>query len=606
DQMARESVMYPEIELPLWVRLGETLPNDWITDRMLKTDLVYTSAQRSTEWFSVPSTTWVETKKHDPFVILGTMITKTSLSDEDRISILRSISDSRHRSHERLWSGDNLVTSNIVTDIDIYRDHHLAYTEKYLDIKNMSTRNRWWGNTEEALYTFRMPEGSVVTSLSLWVNGKEEKAILTSKGKATEAYETIVGKERRDPSVVHWQEGNTVVVRVFPCTPSEQRKVKIGFTSPLRETDGSLRYQNITFEGPSANEAKETVRVRIVGDRTLQLEGFRQDTNGDWISENDYDPDFEISVPATALKVNNRFSFLGNSYHVEKYVPTYEDVTIENIFLDINSSWTNSEVDACRDLVGQRSIYVYHNNNFVPITSENWDIVEQLRSRNYSLFPIHRLKQAPESLVITKGSAISPHLADLKETAFANSMNRFFAKGRKIRVFNFGEESSNFISSLRELRALSFATGDEKELARIVSGKFPINQESENQVVLHDAALKIVQVPQADQSEPSGGPDHLYRLFAYNNIMRQAGPFYFGKADPKGLVEDAARAYVVSPFSSLIVLETQQDYDRFGIKDIDNSLKNASKQSSGAVPEPHEWALIMLCVLVALYVKFRR
>jgi hypothetical protein len=54
---------------------------------------------------------------------------------------------------------------------------------------------------------------------------------------------------------------------------------------------------------------------------------------------------------------------------------------------------------------------------------------------------------------------------------------------------------------------------------------------------------------------------------------------------------------VVSPVSSLIVLETKEDYERFGIKDKDNSLYNATKNSSGAVPEPHEWALIIVFVL---------
>jgi XrtN system VIT domain protein len=84
-----------------------------------------------------------------------------------------------------------------------------------------------------------MPEGAVVTSLSLWINGNEEKAILTTKEKADSAYKTIVGAERRDPSVVHWQEGNSVSVRVFPVLPGESRKFKIGITAPLERVKGN-------------------------------------------------------------------------------------------------------------------------------------------------------------------------------------------------------------------------------------------------------------------------------------------------------------------------------------------------------------------------------
>jgi hypothetical protein len=53
------------------------------------------------------------------------------------------------------------------------------------------------------------------------------------------------------------------------------------------------------------------------------------------------------------------------------------------------------------------------------------------------------------------------------------------------------------------------------------------------------------------------------------------------------------------------VLETQKDYDRFNIENSKNSLQNASLQSKGAVPEPHEWALIIIAVLVILTIKFK-
>ena len=40
---------------------------------------------------------------------------------------------------------------------------------------------------------------------------------------------------------------------------------------------------------------------------------------------------------------------------------------------------------------------------------------------------------------------------------------------------------------------------------------------------------------------------------------------------------------------------------RFGIEKNYNSVMNASMKSSGAVPEPHEWMLIALVFLVAIY-----
>lgn len=69
------------------------------------------------------------------------------------------------------------------------------------------------------------------------------------------------------------------------------------------------------------------------------------------------------------------------------------------------------------------------------------------------------------------------------------------------------------------------------------------------------------------------------------------------------LVDEAKKAYVVTPVSSLVVLEAKKDYERFDIKDNGPGLKNASANSKGAVPEPHEWALIIIAIGVLLYVK---
>jgi XrtN system VIT domain protein len=67
----------------------------------------------------------------------------------------------------------------------------------------------------------------------------------------------------------------------------------------------------------------------------------------------------------------------------------------------------------------------------------------------------------------------------------------------------------------------------------------------------------------------------------------------------------AEKANIVTPVSSLIVLETQQDYERFGIEESKNSLKNASMKASGAVPEPHEWLMILLTAATVIYLLRR-
>jgi XrtN system VIT domain protein len=101
---------------------------------------------------------------------------------------------------------------------------------------------------------------------------------------------------------------------------------------------------------------------------------------------------------------------------------------------------------------------------------------------------------------------------------------------------------------------------------------------------------------------PKNGSEHLLRLFAYNDLMRLIGPYVMNKSyEPEKLVERAEEAYIVTPVSSLLVLETEADYQRFDIQKSQNSLENASINGSGAVPEPHEWLLICLLFLSILW-----
>ncbi len=611
ETIANQSVMYGQPELPIWVTLGQNINNDWISERILKSDLVYTTAKDSfREWDFIPQTvSWDEVRKHDPLVYVSSLFSKCTLSDEDRVKILKAILKGRHQANERLWSGDNLTTSYIVSDVDIYTDLHIAYTEQYLNVRNNSAKGNWRGNTEEGIYTFYLPEGSVVTSLSLWINGNEEKGILTSKQKATNAYNTIVGVEQRDPSVIHWQEGNTVTVRVFPCTTAEERKFKIGITSPLQEENGEMVYKNIVFDGPGADAARETRRIRFIGSVKIESPGsnFKVDKNGDYVAEQTYNPDFELAFNSEPM-TSNHFTFDGFTYSLAPYTPQHESVTLNEIFLDINSSWAKNELNDLETLLGNHTVLVYSEEKPVRLDESNWhDITNEMMKQNFSLFPFHRIKDPLHSLVVTKGNVLSPHLSDFTDSKFAENVNHFFSKGNKIKVFNLQGGSSTYINSFKELRGLEFANGTTSELLKMISERsFPKSDESEEKIIINDSKL-IISKTKCDTVPPvNNAPDHLARLFAYNNIMRKAGAHYFSHDFiNKDLVEEASKAYVVSPVSSLIVLETKEDYERFDIQDTENSLHNAAKQSSGAVPEPHEWALIILFVLFILYLKFR-
>lgn len=594
-------------DLPAWMQVAQHVEHDTYTEKILKADLVYTIPVWSENMFwNMPSASLGEQQKlHDPLVILASVFSgKTYLSTEDKINILKTQFDARHHTEERLWTGKDLTTQNVVSTIRIWPEYHIAYTEKVITVFNHSV-SRWFNDGQEGIYTFHLPEGAVVTSLSLWVHGREEKGILTTKEKADSAYTGIVGQERRDPSVVHWQEGNRVTVRVFPVMSNDSRVFKVGITSPLRKEAENLVYDNIWFEGPDPSGAQESVKLSFSGRAATPLQQAVLQQNGDqsYSHTGRYKPHWSISIKDEGLSPN-AFSFNGASYHLKQYNPLREDVDLQKFYLDINEAWTEEEWQSTWQMLKNKAVWVYYY-DMVQLTEENHDwYFKELRKQKFSLFPVHEISDAQHSLLISKSSGQSPDLSDLAGSNFLARLKTFAAQKQKLKFFNLGHELSPYLSSLKDYRLFQYESGHTKKLQQLITrSQFVRDEEHDNEVVVHNAQIAIVR---EQGTWSSTAPDHLLRMFAFNHILRQYGEQGFaGNGDNESIIAEAKEAYVVSPVSSLIVLETKQDYERYGIEESKNSLKNASLKSKGAVPEPHEWVLIILGAIIGIYLFFK-
>lgn len=601
NYILNESII-TESTLPIWVKLSQRIPKNMFMEKMLKTDLVYSTPDKDGFWgWRMPQRSFDEVKKHDPLVMTATLFAgKPDIKEDEKIKILESMYDSRHQAQERLWAGDQLETTNIISNIKIFPEYHIAYTEKILSIHN-NTESKWWNNEQEAIYTFHLPEGGVVTSLSLWIGGKEEKGIMTTKTKADSAYKTIVGVEQRDPSVVHWQEGNTVSVRVFPCTRQENRRFKIGVTAPLRKNGNQLVYENIYFDGPTGKNATESVQVQFTQKpENIDLPfTLLESGNNTFKSDKQYEPYWELKFNSPNLS-NKGFSFDGCNYTIENYKKKYENFKPQVFYLDLNSSWSKEELLKLWANIKNQEVYVYQE-ELIKVNTENIDgLYDQLSQLNFSLFPIQKVKNPEKAIIITKGTSVSANLKDLAGSDFSNDLTHYLKDHKQIRLFNLGNNLTPYLKTLKELRVFLYSKGSIEELTELLKqGKYIQQQENDSTIVIDNAEIVI---KESNLATNQNGPDHLLRLFAYNHIMKKVSDNYFNdNFINDSTIAEAQKAYVVSPVSSLIVLETQKDYERFNIEDSKNSLKNASMKSSGAVPEPGEWLLIILTALVILY-----
>lgn len=593
--------------LPDWVFAAQTMPRDAITQKILKSGLVYSIPDKAADNFlwRMPDAGGLEEKyKHDPLVMIASFFNNETIIDENsRLQILLAGKDISREEKKRLWPGDYLQTDFVNTEMKVWPRCNMAYTEKTITVRS---DNAWTGSREEAIYTFYMPEGSVVTSLSLWVNGQEQKGILTTKARADSAYTAVVGVEKRDPSVVHWQQGNTVSVRVFPVLGGEKRMFKIGITSPLERVNGKLRYQNIYFKGPAADDAGENVTVDFeqpVHDFELPA-SFISKAQQSYSRKGKYQPDWGLWINDPGLS-GCSFSFDGNEYSLSPYHKKLAQVDYTNLYLDINQAWTRDEFDKIIALSANKNVFVYDNGILQLTGSNKKEIWEKLSMQRFSLFPLYEIADAPHSLLITKHAPSALQLADLEESAFMSKTKDFFSRNEKINVFNLGDGLSPYLAALKEFRVFRYDNGDIGQLQyQLQKSQFPEDIENDSRVIIHATDMIVEKTPGMKERS---GPDHVMRLFAYNHIMQQLGKgLWLDRPVEDSLVQEARTAYVVTPVSSLIVLETQADYDRFNINDAGNSLKNASLHSKGAVPEPHEWVLIGLVIILLVFVMRKR
>jgi XrtN system VIT domain protein len=243
--------------------------------------------------------------------------------------------------------------------------------------------------------------------------------------------------------------------------------------------------------------------------------------------------------------------------------------------------------------VQNKRVWIYNGALQAVSNTNREELFTALKKQSFSLFPFHLVAHPEQAIVISKSGSYSPTISDLEGSQFLKNLHENINCVNRVRLLQLGDEATPYIRSLKEKRCFDFEFGDIVLLEFLLKNNvFVQDIETDEEIIVHSAGVKILR--QSGEAV-STAPDHLMRLFAYNHILQQLGKRDSTLAvDSTAIIKEAQEAYVVSPVSSLVVLETQKDYDRFDIQDSKNSLKNASLKNSGAVPEPGEWAIIIL------------
>ncbi len=598
-------------DLPAWASLGMKLPVNHVSELYLQPE------SNSRE---VLFTLFGSDKLFDPFAFIVSNISKkVEIPNEDREHLLKLLFGYTHISLNRLWNGNSLITSDVETNLQLYPESRIAYTEMKISLYNENNLDK-----QEAIYTFKVPEGSVCTKLSLWIDGKEELARLTYLSKTQNADNTALGVENKDPSYVTWMEDNLLRVRVFPVLAGNYRSFKIGFISPLQVTNNKLKYQGFKIEGPVLDSAKHKIESNVFEPKDTNLSGkaytFEKKNSRNtkeiyskWFAYGKYEEDWSIFLD-NPPPVNGIFRSADLKLTVSELEMKEKDFRPDKIYILINSSLSKKEwknVYTRLSALGTNSQIILVTNEwfYSKNKEENLDFIDSQVLPKFNLFPFYKIVNDTDILIVTNREESSIPFNELKGSIFFNKNKEFFSKNKKnIYIQSLNGKLSTYFNSLKEYELIQdIPISLDAILEALKQAKIKTPIESDEKYSFQDSKITIG-IEKNSNTNSKIGNDLLAKLVLYKRIMRVLGKKIVPAKDTKeiGIFEMAKLGRIVTPFTSFIFLENDNDYDRFGTKKNNEiNLKTedsiASTVKSGTLPEPKEWVIGIICILLILF-----
>ncbi len=152
-------------------------------------------------------------------------------------------------------------------DVDVKTAGDLAVTEVTHVFHNSAAERR------EGTFRFPVPEGAMLIGLALEIDGKLVEGEIVEREKARAVYEKIVD-EMLDPALLEWEEGNWFKLRVFPLEASADKKVVIRYVTPMAHAGAGWEY-GYSLSAPDRG-AIGSVTVKIDGQVAMSQRNVAQ------------------------------------------------------------------------------------------------------------------------------------------------------------------------------------------------------------------------------------------------------------------------------------------------------------------------------------------
>ncbi|WP_143822323.1 carboxypeptidase-like regulatory domain-containing protein [Mucilaginibacter pedocola] len=131
-------------------------------------------------------------------------------------------------------SNNGVTLQNLKIDVAVYGN--VSRTTWQMTFYNSTNR------ILEGTLTFPLKDGVAISRYALDINGKMREAVPVDRGKGTVVFEAIE-RRRVDPGLLEKVAGNSFRTRIYPINPNSTRTVIIGYEEEIpMEANGSLRF----------------------------------------------------------------------------------------------------------------------------------------------------------------------------------------------------------------------------------------------------------------------------------------------------------------------------------------------------------------------------
>ena len=497
----------------------------------------------------------------------------------------------------------DLASSRIDGSISV--EDNLAYAEWTMEIANTDSA------PGEARFTMALPEGAVASRATLWINGEPREASIAGRAETRAAYSRVVSRQR-DPLLVTTTGSGRLLVQAFPVPAKGTMKFRVGYSAPLaiaRDGSRSLALPAIVEENFDINADQK---------HAVWFEGFILNAQPGWKT---------VRLPKGAMKLQAEIADGRLRTERPRIVipPIREASTRGATVAGISAVQTIAQQPAEKpsDLAilldgsvtneGAGEALAKALDAIAPGTPVRLSVAAEepvsIPAAPWSATQRAKIEQAVDSVNFAGGVDNVPALTALLSGMNGPASTLLWIHGPQPTEFAMSNTKlSQFLdrseAALPQLvryqgapgRAITLDRSAWFETARMVSPSG--NAANDLKKLLADMTQpgQSWQVSRASSQAGGPGSPHIVRLWGGQQLA-QGTPFE--GADREKAISLANTLNIITPVSGAVVLETNEDYQR-------NGLPVPSADKVPSVPEPHEWALILMVLGFGLYALRRR